>query len=161
LERIRIGCAVRLECDKCVVRDWARSDKDALLRFANNRNVWRNLTDMFPHPYTETDAERMGRLLTRSSMPLWTERPADPSRQGTHHVNDTVIHIILRDCALWGSPEGTFAPWLISNISPPRSPVCACLSPVCGQTETFGIIPLNLRFPRSPGGCSPRCSGPP
>jgi len=60
---------VRIECGKCVVRDWARSDKDALLRFANNRNVWRNLTHMFPHPYTETDAERIGGLLTRSSMP--------------------------------------------------------------------------------------------
>jgi [ribosomal protein S5]-alanine N-acetyltransferase len=41
----------------CVVRDWARSDKPALIRFADNRKVWRNLTDKFPHPYTETDAE--------------------------------------------------------------------------------------------------------
>ena len=61
---------MRIECGTCVVRDWARSDMDALLRFANNRNVWRNLAHIFPHPYTETDAERMGRLLTRSSMPL-------------------------------------------------------------------------------------------
>ena len=49
---------MRLECTRCVVRDWARTDKDALLRFANNRNVWRNLTHRFPHPYTEADAER-------------------------------------------------------------------------------------------------------
>ena len=27
-----------------MVRDWARSDKAALLRHANNRKVWRNLT---------------------------------------------------------------------------------------------------------------------
>ncbi len=45
-----------LECEKCVVREWAPSHKPALLRFANNRNVWRNLTDKFPHPYTEADA---------------------------------------------------------------------------------------------------------
>ena len=30
---------------------------DALVRFANNRNVWRNLTHRFPHPYTEVDAD--------------------------------------------------------------------------------------------------------
>lgn len=28
------------------------------MRFANNRNVWRNLKDVFPHPYTEADADR-------------------------------------------------------------------------------------------------------
>jgi len=46
-----------LECEKCVVREWAQSDKDALVRFANNRNVWRNLTHKFPHPYTAADAD--------------------------------------------------------------------------------------------------------
>jgi ribosomal-protein-alanine N-acetyltransferase len=46
-----------VECGRCVVRDWEPSDKSALVRFANNRNIWRNLTDMFPHPYTDADAE--------------------------------------------------------------------------------------------------------
>lgn len=49
---------MRIETGKCVVRDWARSDKQSLLRYANNRNVWRNLTHRFPHPYTAEDAER-------------------------------------------------------------------------------------------------------
>lgn len=48
---------MRIDCGSCVVRDWARSDKASLVRHANNRNVWRNLTDRFPHPYTEADAE--------------------------------------------------------------------------------------------------------
>lgn len=39
------------------MRDWARSDKPSLLRYANHRNVWRNLTDRFPHPYTDADAD--------------------------------------------------------------------------------------------------------
>jgi RimJ/RimL family protein N-acetyltransferase len=54
---------LRLECDNCVVRDWARSDQAALIRFANNRKIWRNLTHMFPHPYTEADAESWFSLL--------------------------------------------------------------------------------------------------
>lgn len=45
------------------MRDWARSDKPSLLRYANNRNVWRNLTDRFPHPYTDADAEAWFALL--------------------------------------------------------------------------------------------------
>jgi RimJ/RimL family protein N-acetyltransferase len=39
------------------VRDWARADKACLLRFGNNRRVWRNLLDRFPHPYTDEHAE--------------------------------------------------------------------------------------------------------
>ena len=48
---------MRLECGKSVIRNWARSDKAALVRFANNRNIWRNLAHIFPHPYTEADAD--------------------------------------------------------------------------------------------------------
>lgn len=54
---------MKLDCGKCVVRDWSRSDKKSLLRHANNRNVWRNLTDRFPHPYTDADAEGWFALL--------------------------------------------------------------------------------------------------
>jgi hypothetical protein len=53
-----INGAVRLEGGKCVVRDWARTDKEAVLKHANNTNVWRNLGHLFPHPYTGDDAER-------------------------------------------------------------------------------------------------------
>jgi len=46
-----------LNCGPCVVRPWRLADKPALLRHANNRNVWRNLAHRFPHPYTEADAD--------------------------------------------------------------------------------------------------------
>lgn len=41
----------------CVLRPWAPTDKASLVANANNRNVWRNLADIFPHPYTDADAE--------------------------------------------------------------------------------------------------------
>jgi [ribosomal protein S5]-alanine N-acetyltransferase len=41
-----------------VFRTWRARDVDALCRYANNRNVWINLLDRFPHPYTRKDAER-------------------------------------------------------------------------------------------------------
>jgi len=38
-------------------RTWRTRDVDALVERANNRNVWLNLKDRFPHPYTKADAE--------------------------------------------------------------------------------------------------------
>lgn len=48
---------MRLDCGICIVRNWRESDCESLPRFANNRRVWRNLKDRFPHPYTGADAD--------------------------------------------------------------------------------------------------------
>jgi RimJ/RimL family protein N-acetyltransferase len=48
---------LRLDCGLCTVREWSAGDRSDLVRVANNRNVWRNLTHRFPHPYTEADAD--------------------------------------------------------------------------------------------------------
>ena len=39
------------------IREWRESDLPSLVRHANNRNVWINLLDRFPHPYTRPDGE--------------------------------------------------------------------------------------------------------
>ena len=39
-----------------VVRGWLSGDEAALVRHANNRKLWRNMRDRFPHPYTMDDA---------------------------------------------------------------------------------------------------------
>ena len=51
--------SVRIETgmDGCVLRPWQVDDRESLVRYANNRKVWRNLTDLFPHPYTLADAD--------------------------------------------------------------------------------------------------------
>lgn len=38
------------------VRPWQGSDAPSLAAHANNRKVWRNLRDAFPHPYSLEDA---------------------------------------------------------------------------------------------------------
>src|SRR4051812_14632904 len=38
-------------------RTWRSKDVDALVEHANNRKIWLNLKDRFPHPYTAEDAE--------------------------------------------------------------------------------------------------------
>jgi RimJ/RimL family protein N-acetyltransferase len=54
---------MELNCGPCVVREWRLDDRASLLQFANNRNVWRNLTHRFPHPYREADADSWFALL--------------------------------------------------------------------------------------------------
>lgn len=41
----------------CTLRRWADGDQAALQRLADNRRVWRNMADSFPHPYTAADAD--------------------------------------------------------------------------------------------------------
>jgi [ribosomal protein S5]-alanine N-acetyltransferase len=49
---------VELKLRTCSVRSWDWRDRDAIVKHANNRNVWINLRDRFPHPYTINDARR-------------------------------------------------------------------------------------------------------
>jgi [ribosomal protein S5]-alanine N-acetyltransferase len=53
---------LHLDCGCCVVRSWRGGDEDALTRHADDRGVWLNLRDRFPHPYTRPDAEHWVRL---------------------------------------------------------------------------------------------------
>jgi ribosomal-protein-alanine N-acetyltransferase len=39
------------------VRSYLRSDSEAIAKYANNFNIFKNLKDRFPHPYTFDDAE--------------------------------------------------------------------------------------------------------
>lgn len=47
---------MQFDCGICTVRPWQRGDEPALVRHANSREVWLNLRDRFPHPYTAQDA---------------------------------------------------------------------------------------------------------
>lgn len=40
------------------LRRWKLSDLDNLVKYANNWNVAKNLTDVFPHPYTAADGRK-------------------------------------------------------------------------------------------------------
>jgi ribosomal-protein-alanine N-acetyltransferase len=54
---------MQLTLKTCDVRSWRASDIDSLVRAADNRNVWINLRDAFPHPYTRRDARDYLRAL--------------------------------------------------------------------------------------------------
>ena len=53
-----ILAAMRLELTKCVIRSFEWSDAASIAKHADNRAVWMNLRDLFPHPYTRQDANK-------------------------------------------------------------------------------------------------------
>jgi len=49
---------MEFKLNKSTLRPWKPGDEPSLVRHANNRRIWRNLRDSFPHPYTLADAKR-------------------------------------------------------------------------------------------------------
>ena len=62
---------MQLTLERSVVRSWRPADAESLARYANNRKIWINLRDAFPHPYTIHDAREFIRAI-RSRSPETT-----------------------------------------------------------------------------------------
>ena len=54
---LRRAVTMELVGQRVILRRWRRGDEGALVHHADNRNVWRNMTDRFPYPYGARDAE--------------------------------------------------------------------------------------------------------
>lgn len=48
---------MEIQCASCLLRPLVPADAQALASRANDRDVWLNLRDRFPHPYSVRDAE--------------------------------------------------------------------------------------------------------
>ena len=51
----------------CEIRSWQMSDLASLVEHADNRKIWLNLRDAFPHPYTSHDAREFIRSIRNRS----------------------------------------------------------------------------------------------
>jgi RimJ/RimL family protein N-acetyltransferase len=49
---------MELRCASCTLRPFQPTDAPSLARHADDRRIWLNLRDRFPHPFTVADAER-------------------------------------------------------------------------------------------------------
>lgn len=56
---------MRIDCGDFELRPWQEGDQPHLVRHANDREIWRNLRDQFPHPYRAADADRWVRQAAR------------------------------------------------------------------------------------------------
>ena len=48
---------MHLKLRTCEIRAWRSSDLEALVTHANNRHIWINVRDRFPHPYRKRDGQ--------------------------------------------------------------------------------------------------------
>lgn len=55
---------MELRLTRCVLRPWRPGDEPSLVRHADNRNIWMNVRDRFPHPYTAAHAAEWVRRAT-------------------------------------------------------------------------------------------------
>ena len=49
------------------LRPWAMEDLTKLVKYANNRNIAKNMTDGFPFPYSETNGSAFIELATKDN----------------------------------------------------------------------------------------------
>jgi RimJ/RimL family protein N-acetyltransferase len=56
---------MHLTLSSCSVRSWHAGDVSSLVTHANNRNIWINLRDRFPNPYTKRDGQMFIKLTRR------------------------------------------------------------------------------------------------
>lgn len=48
---------MQIRFSEYMIRSWKMDDAPAIVKYANNKKIWRNLRDAFPHPYALSDAE--------------------------------------------------------------------------------------------------------
>ena len=61
-----------LELGSCRLRPWTDADLPSLTRHANDREVWINLRDRFPHPYLEEHGRQFLRYVMQQPWPsVW------------------------------------------------------------------------------------------
>jgi len=58
---------MKFHLEMCLLRPWREEDAGSLARYANNRKIWLNLRDAFPHPYSVSDAKRFIRMTEEKS----------------------------------------------------------------------------------------------
>src|SRR3989441_10389083 len=60
---------MELQCGIWLLRTWRKSDAAPIARHANDREVWLNLRDLFPHPYNTAHAVAYIRSVTAQTPP--------------------------------------------------------------------------------------------
>lgn len=97
---------MRLTLDTCVVRDWSRDDLRPLVRNANNRNIWINLRDRFPHPYNEAvGRDFLAFAAQQSPVTMWAIEVDGEAAGGIGLVFLTDVERVSAEIGYWlGEP---------------------------------------------------------
>lgn len=58
---------MEIQLSACSIRSLRIDDAPSIQRYADNRKIWQNLRDIFPHPYRLRDAESFIRRVSQES----------------------------------------------------------------------------------------------
>jgi [ribosomal protein S5]-alanine N-acetyltransferase len=115
---------MRIELPGLVLRGFVDADALSLARHANNRKVWRNLRDGFPHPYLLEDAQRFLVRWRESAPPsvLCLEVDGEaagaigfPARQDVERFSAELGYWLAEPC--WGRGLMTAAVRAVSELA--------------------------------------------
>jgi len=95
-----------LRLERCDVRSWRLSDAAIMAPYANNRSVWLNLRDGFPHPYAISDAEAFISMARRAAPEtMFAIAVEDRAVGGVGYMLHTDVERVSAEIGYWlGEP---------------------------------------------------------
>jgi [ribosomal protein S5]-alanine N-acetyltransferase len=90
----------------CKVRPWQWKDKESLVYYADNKNIWINLRDRFPSPYSETDADSWLKLVVdKKPVTEFAIEVDDKAVGGIGFVPNDDVHRLQAEIGYWLGEE--------------------------------------------------------
>jgi len=88
------------------IRCWEKSDAESLVKYADNRKIWLNLRDIFPHPYSRDDAQHwIDFCLSQEPVRNFAITAADDAIGGIGLVFGEDVHCQTAELGYWlGEP---------------------------------------------------------
>ena len=89
-----------------MIRDWNAQDADALMKYANNYRIWKNLRDGFPHPYTIENAQSfIAAAIEKNPATYFAIATAEEAIGGIGIVINQDVHRLTAEMGYWlGEP---------------------------------------------------------
>jgi len=83
------------------IRPWNRQDIPALVKYANNRKIWLNLRDAFPHPYDESNAAAFLEMVSRQDPTTYFAIAAGEAIGGIGIAIGKDVHRLTAEMGFW------------------------------------------------------------
>jgi [ribosomal protein S5]-alanine N-acetyltransferase len=88
--------------DEYILRDWRRDDAPSIAKYANNRKIWLNLRDGFPHPYTCQHAEEfIARAMQSTPATLFAIAAQDEAIGSIGLMKGADVHRFTAELGYW------------------------------------------------------------
>jgi RimJ/RimL family protein N-acetyltransferase len=90
------------EIGNFIIRDWKIEDAPSIAKYANNRKIWMNLRDAFPHPYSLHDAEAfISRVVKSDQAHLFAIATQSEAIGGIGFVPGKDVHRYTAELGYW------------------------------------------------------------